>query len=139
LNKYPLISVVMPCYNEGELAVDHALKVQNYLNRMKWNYELAICDDGTKDGSQSLIDTLKDSGILVFHYPNGPSRRENLSECLRQLSGSILIYMDIDLATDLECLPEIVNPLLNKECDIALGSRYQQGANVRRASLQPVV
>ena len=122
----------MPCYNEGKLAVDHALKVRDFLSRLKWNFELAICDDGTNDGSQALIDTLQSSDIRVFHYANGPSRRENLSECLRQLNGSILIYMDIDLSTDLECLPDIVNPLLNDECDLAIGSRYQKGAKVHR-------
>ena len=42
------------------------------------------------------------------------------------------MYMDIDLSTDLECLPDIVNPLLNDECDIAIGSRYQKGATVDR-------
>jgi glycosyltransferase involved in cell wall biosynthesis len=132
LKEDSLISVVMPCYNEGKLAVDHAIKVQNFLNQLKWNYELAICDDGTKDGSEKLIDTLQDSGILVFHYPNGPSRRENLSRCLQELNGSILIYMDIDLSTDLAYLPDIVNPLLQEECDIAIGSRYQKGAKVNR-------
>ena len=64
----------MPCYNEGKLAVDHALKVRDFLSRLKWNFELAICDDGTNDGSQTLIDTLQNSDIRVFHYANGPSQ-----------------------------------------------------------------
>jgi glycosyltransferase AglD len=134
----PQVSIVLPCYNEKELAVEHTREVYSHLKKLGWNFELIVCDDASTDGTADALDKLTEPEIRVLHYTNGPSRRENLSRSLQDAKGEALVYMDMDLSTDLEFLNDIVKPVLDGSCDIAIGSRYQQGAEVKRELLRLV-
>ena len=50
--KWPLVSVIMPCYNQARFAVEclESVKAQNYPN-----LELIISDDASTDGSVALV------------------------------------------------------------------------------------
>lgn len=128
----PQISIVLPCYNEKELAVEHSLEVFSYIKKLGWNFELIVCDDASTDGTAEALSKLTQPEIRVLHFSNGPSRRENLSRALQDAKGEVLVYMDMDLSTDLKFLNDIVEPVLSGSYDIAIGSRYQQGAEVKR-------
>ncbi len=132
----PQISIVLPCYNERELAVEHSLQVFSNLKRLGWDFELIVCDDASTDGTPEALAKIAEPKIRVLYYPNGPSRRENLSRALQDAKGEVLVYMDMDLSTDLQFLKEIVDPVLNGSYDIVIGSRYQQGAEVKREFLR---
>ena len=134
----PQVSIVLPCYNEKELAVEHSLEVYSYLKKLGWNFELIVCDDASTDGTAEALGKLTEPEIRVLHYTNGPSRRENLSRALQDAKGEVLVYMDMDLSTDLKYLNDIVAPVLNGSYDIATGSRYQQGAEVKRELIRLV-
>lgn len=134
----PKVSVILPCYNEKELAVEHTLEVHSYLKNLGWNFELIVCDDASTDGTPEALGKLTEPEIRVLHYKNGPSRRENLSRALQDAKGEALVYMDMDLSTDLKFLNDIVTPVLNGSYDIAIGSRYKQGAEVSRELLRLV-
>src|SRR5262245_27303129 len=134
----PQVSIVLPCYNEKELAVGHTREVYSYLKKLGWNFELIICDDASTDGTADALGKLTEPEIRVLHYANGPSRRENLSRALQDAKGEALVYMDMDLSTDLEFLNDIVKPVMDSSYDIAIGSRYQQGAEVKRELLRLV-
>jgi glycosyltransferase involved in cell wall biosynthesis len=132
----PLLSMALPCYNEGELAVENTLKVHDYLKSQPWSFEILVCDDGSSDGTSEKLDALQSDAIRVFHYSNGPSRRENLALTLQQGSGEILAFMDMDLATSLNHLPDLIEPIQGGKFDMVVGSRYQKGAEVERSFLR---
>lgn len=134
----PQISIVLPCYNEKELAVEHTREVYSFLKSLEWNFELIVCDDASTDGTAEALGKLTEPEIRVLHYTNGPSRRENLSCALQEAKGEILVYMDMDLSTDLKFLNDIVIPVSDGSYDIAIGSRYQEGAQVKRELLRLV-
>jgi glycosyltransferase AglD len=132
----PLITVVLPSYNEGRLAVDHTLQVYNTLKQKGWSFELLVCDDASNDGTAALLDQLAQPEVRAVHYTKGPSRRENLAVTLTKGKGQVLIYMDMDLSTDMEFLDSIIQPVLDGKYDIAIGSRYKKGAQVKRELLR---
>jgi glycosyltransferase AglD len=127
-----LISFVVPCYNEQDVAVAHIRRLYDYLKRKNWEFELLICDDASNDGTGELLDEIKLPEMRVLHYKNGPSRRENLSLTLQQTSGEILVYMDMDLSTNLEDLDALIDAIRSGRYDLVVGSRYQKGAVVKR-------
>jgi glycosyltransferase involved in cell wall biosynthesis len=134
----PLVSIALPCYNERELALEHTQKLLHFLESTDWSFEILICDDASNDGTSEILDRLKSDQIRVFHYTNGPSRRENLAVTLQQGRGEILAYMDMDLSTSLEHLKDIINPILEEKYDIVIGSRYQKGAVIQRTPLRRI-
>lgn len=46
--------------------------------------------------------------------------------------ADILSYMDVDLSTDLTCLPALLAPLLAGTADVAIGSRLLPGSKTTR-------
>ena len=131
-----MITVVLPCYNEGELALQNTQKVHSYLKQFGRPFELLVCDDASSDGTTQLLQSLQLQEIKVHHYTKGPSRRENLALTLAEGKGEVLVYMDMDLSTGLEHLEDLVGPVIRGEYDIVVGSRYQKGASVRREFLR---
>ena len=44
--------------------------------------------------------------------------------------GDYLCYMDVDLSTELEAIPPLIDSLASRDYDLAIGSRLKSGANV---------
>lgn len=63
----PLISVVLPVYN-GVADVEKA--VQSVLAQTFTDYELIIINDGSKDTSAQVLNSLRDSRIRLYHQDN---------------------------------------------------------------------
>ncbi|MEM5427376.1 glycosyltransferase family A protein [Cupriavidus oxalaticus] len=63
----PLISVVLPVYN-GAGDVEKA--VESILTQTFTDYELIIINDGSKDDSASVLESLRDPRIRLFHQDN---------------------------------------------------------------------
>jgi glycosyltransferase involved in cell wall biosynthesis len=134
----PQVTVVLPCYNERELALEHTLQLYEVLKKKSWTFELLVCDDASTDGTGKMLDALTQPEIKAIHYTRGPSRRENLAVTLSKGRGQILVFMDMDLATDLSYLDSIIDPVMQGKYDLAIGSRYQKGADVKRELIRLV-
>ncbi|MEO1093312.1 MAG: glycosyltransferase [Cyanobacteria bacterium J06638_28] len=103
----PLISVVMPAYNAEKTI---AKTVQSVLNQTLDDFELIIVNDGSTDGTLTVLEGLKDSRIQVHTFPNsGPQKSRNRG--IEQAQGDYLAFLDADdlwkpekLADQLEAL-----------------------------------
>lgn len=91
----PLVSVIMPCYNAApyvEQAVASALE-QSYSN-----VELIVIDDGSTDGSETILPRLAAShpGRLHLHYTArlGPYPARNHG--LKHARGKLIAFLDAD-------------------------------------------
>jgi glycosyltransferase involved in cell wall biosynthesis len=69
--KYPEISVIIPCYNQGEFLPD---AVESIVNQTFENWECIIVNDGssdnTSDVAKQLIDKHKDKNIKLLEKEN---------------------------------------------------------------------
>ncbi len=53
----PYLSVVIPSYNEaGNLRKGILDKIDHYLSRQKYSYEVIVIDDGSDDGSAEFVE-----------------------------------------------------------------------------------
>jgi hypothetical protein len=52
---------------------------------------------------------------------------------------AVLVYMDVDLSTDLAALLPLVAPLLSGRSDVAIGSRLTRGAQVVRGPKRELI
>jgi glycosyltransferase involved in cell wall biosynthesis len=62
-NADPQLTVIIPCYNENKSVADTVHSVLSILERTV-NSELIVVDDGSNDGSQSILQA------LAKKYPN---------------------------------------------------------------------
>ena len=120
------VSVFIPAYNEEKIIEKNVLIVFKKLKSLKKGFELFIVDDTSSDQTGEIATALakKHKEIHYLRYENGPSRRENLAASFHKAKGSIVIYMDLDLATSLDHLEQLINEIEINKNDVAIGSRY---------------
>ncbi|MBL8025239.1 MAG: glycosyltransferase [Fibrobacteres bacterium] len=124
MKQYP-ITVFLPVYNfTPSRLVSNVAVVENYLKQNYPQYEMIIVDDNSNEATRAAMKTLVSPTLSVLNYDFGPSRRENLAASFCKAKYEYLCYMDVDLATDLNCLPPLTDSL-EQGYEIAIGSRYK--------------
>ncbi|MDO4838187.1 MAG: glycosyltransferase [Clostridia bacterium] len=94
MNTNPMVSVVMPCYNDGRYIQESvaSVKAQTYPE-----IELIIIDDGSDDSHTiATLDALaKEDGIRVLHASHvGPSAARNAA--IQEARGKYILPLDAD-------------------------------------------
>ena len=91
--KEPKVCVIMPVYN-GEKTIKLALA--SLLNQSYTNWECVIVNDGSMDGTRSILDSLKDPRFRIFHLNKNCGRGVARDEALKRSEGDYLAYLDAD-------------------------------------------
>src|SRR4030042_3078193 len=107
------VSVVFPAYNEATTLEAAVEKVTQTLNEFTHFYEIIIAEDGSTDGTDKLAAALAEKHPFVkhIHREKRLGRGTALKNAFKQSSGEILVYMDLDLATDLNYLKPLVEAI----------------------------
>jgi len=122
-NKF-LLSVVIPSYNEmGNLRKGVLSKVQKYLDKQPFDYEVIIVDDGSNDGSREFVKQFtkeEDKFRLIENSHSGKAGA--VTTGMLSARGEYAIFTDMDQATPIEELENLM-PYLDKGFDVVIGSR----------------
>ncbi|MCI5127893.1 MAG: glycosyltransferase family 2 protein [Candidatus Electrothrix sp. AS4_5] len=126
----PLLSVVVPCYNEVENVEELIRRLAKALQGISW--EVIFVDDDSPDKtSQKVADlAFQDTRVRLIHRIG---RRGLSSACVEGMlssSAPYLAVMDADLQHDETLLPEMMTALRSQQLDIVVGSRYVDGGGV---------
>ncbi len=129
------VSVVFPAYNEVDYLEPAVEKVTKELGEFARSYEIIIAEDGSKDGTAERAEALAQRYAFVKHIHGEKrlGRGTALNNAFRQSSGGVLVYMDLDLATDLKYLKPLVDALGVEGYDFATGSRMLPESKVERS------
>jgi glycosyltransferase AglD len=121
-----MYSVFVPIYNEEKIAPNNLVSIIRSMRSTKKKFEIYAVNDGSKDNTESVVRKLMEEypELECLSYSNGPSRRENLGKAFQKAKGDYIIFMDVDLATDLSYLPKLIDKL-EQGYDIVIGSRYK--------------
>ncbi len=124
----PLVTLVIPAYNEARRLPDSIHKVQTYLSAQPYGYEVIVVDDGSVDTTAALAEELAvaDPHLRVIrnaHMGKGVAVRTGMLAG----RGQYIVYSDADFSTPIEEWDKLL-PWLKDGYDIAIGSREGQGA-----------
>ena len=128
-----MLEVVIPVHNE-EAALDHAIaEVTRALDALPWTWQVTIADNASTDATPLIARQLARhyAGVSVVTLPE-KGRGRALKRVWSTSGAEVLVYMDVDLSTDLNALLPLVAPLVSGHSDIAIGSRLQRGSRVVR-------
>lgn len=88
----PLVSVLIPCYN-AERWIGQTLAS---VFAQTWpNLEVVVVNDGSKDGSLGLLESIRDERLRVFSQENR-GQTAALNRCLAEARGDFIQYLDAD-------------------------------------------
>ena len=118
-DKY-VISIIIPVYNEEKTI----RKILNDLPKNK-DIEIIVIDDHSLDNSVKEIEEVKKQHAikLIRHNKNQGYGRAILMG-IKNSQGNVIVTMDSDGQHSPEDIYSLVKPILEKEADFTIGSRY---------------
>lgn len=127
----------LPCHNDAEFLEKAVKTLKNETAKLAKDFVVVIAEDGSKDGSAEIARKLaaEDKRVLHIHADKKLGRGKALMNAWSRVNGDIYVYVDCDLATDMQFYPRLIKSIKNG-CDLATGSRYVAGAVCHRPPLR---
>ena len=121
LLKDPLLSVVMPAFNERatiEEIIERVLAVP-------LRTELIVVDDGSTDGTREILQRLSaEKPIKVILQPRNGGKGAALRRGFQDVTGDLVVIQDADLEYSPEELPDLIALICQGRADVVYGSRF---------------
>jgi glycosyltransferase involved in cell wall biosynthesis len=103
-----------------------------------WDVELIIADNGSTDDTSAVVGGSKLKNVEVrYLYEGRKGKPHALNASLAQARGEIILLTDDDVAPAKDWLERMGRPLLERECDGAVG-RIELAQEVRRPWMTPL-
>lgn len=106
----PLVSLVVPVYNEGEAIAVFYNRVRHVLEEMGEPYEIIFVNDGSRDDSLERLLALAgaDACVRVIDLSRNFGKEAALSAGIDYAQGDVVIPIDADLQDPPELIPELL-------------------------------
>ncbi len=127
--KEVFLSVVIPCFEEKANLHRGVLdKVKRFLDDKKYEYEVIIVDDGSKDGSAEFLRKFTKENIF-FKLIEGKhtGKRGAVTSGILEAKGKFVMFIDMDQATPIEEVDKLLPFFESGEYDVVIGSRTTGG------------
>jgi glycosyltransferase involved in cell wall biosynthesis len=128
------VDVVIPVYNEERVLADSVAQLGRFLSKnFRHDWRIVIADNASIDDTQVVGEGLARE-LASVHYIRLPQkgRGRALKQAWTSSDADIFSYMDVDLSTNLEAFPPLVESIASGPYDLAIGSRLKAGASVTR-------
>ena len=121
----PLLSVVIPCFNEAATILDLLERVRSAPVASK---QIIVVDDGSSDGTRELLQGLQADDLTVLLHERNRGKGAALATGFAAARGEICIVQDADLEYDPAEYPLVIGPIVQGKADVVFGSRFQGAA-----------
>jgi glycosyltransferase involved in cell wall biosynthesis len=117
------VSVVIPLLNEEESLTELYNWLKKVFDAQKWSHEILFIDDGSTDGSWSVIKHLsaQDSCVRGIKFLRNYGKSAALNEGFIIASGNVVFTMDADLQDSPDELPEMYRMITEDDLDVVSG------------------
>jgi len=131
------VSIIFPAYNEARRLPSAVEETISFLRGFAKSYEIIIAEDGSTDGTNNIASQLSKKYNFVKHIHNDKrlGKGRALKEASKKSRGKIIVHMDVDLATNIKHLRELVQSIIDGY-DFAIGSRLLPESRVERTPLR---
>src|ERR1019366_7957217 len=116
----PLVSVLIPAYNEEEVVV---YTINSVLESDYPKLEVIVVDDGSTDNTGELLDEQfgRNPAVRVIHQPNH-GKSAALSHALAEASSGIIVTIDADTSVELDAVSKLVPHFVNPRVGAVAGN-----------------
>jgi len=125
------LSIILPVYNEEESLPELNQKLSDSLQ--KFDYEIIYVNDGSRDGSEKILNELKNKHpkVKVIHFYRNYGQTAAMDAGFKAATGDLLIPMDADLQNDPADIPKLVDKI-KEGFDVVSGWRKKRRDNIIR-------
>jgi glycosyltransferase involved in cell wall biosynthesis len=135
-----VLEVVIPVYNEEAQLAASVERVLGHLRTMPWSFRVTVADNASTDETALIARRLSHANpeVSVVHLAE-KGRGRALKRVWSSSESDVLVYMDVDLSTDLAALLPLVAPLVSGHSDLAIGSRLARHSRVERGAKRELI
>jgi glycosyltransferase involved in cell wall biosynthesis len=120
------VLVGIPAYNEENSIAKVVIKAAEHAD------EVLVVDDGSRDDTATIAQRL---GAVVLRHDRNLGKGAALRDCFeyaKRSGADVLVTMDGDGQHDPSSIPALVDALLSKGVDVAIGSRFAKPTEMPR-------
>ncbi|MBI3735463.1 glycosyltransferase family 2 protein [Candidatus Sumerlaeota bacterium] len=130
-NSDPLVSIVVPIYNEERLLEEVLRRVRALPIRK----QLILVDDCSRDRTPEILEKEKaHADTVVLRHDRNQGKGAAIRTGLTRATGEIVLIQDADLEYNPEELPPLIAPIAEGRAGVVYGSRFL--GEVRKMRLQ---
>jgi glycosyltransferase involved in cell wall biosynthesis len=136
-----IVDVVIPVLNEAHVLQKSVETVlQFFHSRSQYRWRIVIVDNGSTDGTDNVAKHLTAVHPEVqFIHLLQKGRGRALRQAWLQSKADIVCYMDVDLSTRLDHIPELIGAIAEDGYDIAIGSRLMRESQTTRSFKREII
>ena len=116
----PLLSVVMPVYNE-RTTIDEIIR---RVLAVPLRTELIVVDDGSTDGTGDILDALHRELKFTLLRQQNAGKGAALRRGFAAVTGDLMVIQDADLEYSPEEFPDLIELICQGKADVVYGSRF---------------
>jgi putative flippase GtrA len=137
----PVVDVVVPVHDEEADLEPCLRRLHRYLStELPYRFRITVAENASTDGTVAVARRVAAElpGIEVLVLTR-PGRGRALRTAWLASPAAVLVYMDVDLSTDLAALLPLVAPLISGHSDLAIGTRLAPSSRVVRGAKREVI
>ncbi len=130
----PLLSVIVPCFNEEGLLRENTLALIAYLESLEpYRWELLIINDGSSDDTGEIANQLADqyAAVRTLHHPSNFGVGQAMRFGFANTRGDYVVTLDVDLSYAARHIGEMLEKLISSHAKVVLASPYMNGGEVK--------
>jgi dolichyl-phosphate beta-glucosyltransferase len=123
----PLISIVIPAYNESARIGKALNEVLRCVHERNWHAEILVVNDGSTDSTAAIVNQLAQlhPEVRLLNNPQNRGKGFSVRHGVLHAVGEIVMFTDADLSAPMEEAERLFHAL-EEGADIAIGSRWLQ-------------
>ena len=129
----PLVSVVVPAYNEAEILPTNLAELCDYLTQLEdmYQWEVIIVNDGSTDDTGALAETFAKHrpNVRVLHHRTNFRLGQALRYAFNNCRGEYVVTIDCDLSYGPEHIGRLVTELRSTNAKIVIASPYAKNGH----------
>lgn len=135
LDVEPLLSIVIPAYNEEERILPTIGAIASYVSDLNIAWELIVADDGSRDQTAALVEGLGFANLRLLRAEKNGGKGNAVHRGMLAARGRYILFADADNSTPIEEINKLLAKVRDEGYDIAIGSRATTGAEEGHKSM----
>lgn len=125
LSDRPTYSIVIPAYNEGQRITATLDKVLAYIGQRRWNAEVIVVDDGSRDDTPAIVQgyAQRHPAVRLLQNPGNKGKGYSVRHGMLHARGHFLLFSDADLSSPIHEAEKLFSALADG-AEVAIGSRW---------------
>jgi dolichyl-phosphate beta-glucosyltransferase len=124
------LSIVVPAYNEALRIGPSLVKIRQYLATKDFLSEVIVVDDGSNDGSDSVLSHIAADwpSLRILRNERNRGKGYSVRRGVLEAKGEFVLFSDADLSAPVEQADGLVAAMQSVRADAVVGSRALQRA-----------